>query len=153
MRLSLTLAVACLALTACASAADSTPKPKGAEKYKDDPRLGEQVDKVCFASNIDSFGDNTRDTFTVREGFDHYLIEVFGSCVPLQHAMTIRMLPKTSCLRKGDNVVVSDTLLGGAAEGAFTSQRCMVDKIYKWDPKAKDKAPDTEDSSTPAQDS
>lgn len=157
MRLSLTLAAACLALAGCTTAASSEPKPKGAAKFADDPRLGEQVDKICFASNIDSFGDTTRDTFTVREGRDHYLIQVFGSCTPLEHAMTVRMAASTGCLRNGDHVIVSDTLTGHGGDRPFSTQSCLVDKIYKWDPKAKaaaeDDAGDTEDSKAPEEES
>ena len=137
MRLSLPLATMMLALAACASPAGSTPDARGVAKFKDDPRLGEKVDKICFASNIDSFGDTTRDTFTVREGRDHYLIQIFGSCTPLDHAMTIAMAARTGCLRKGDHVIVSDSLTGTGKTTPFSTERCLVDEIYKWDPKAK----------------
>ena len=142
MRLSLSLAVACLALAGCASQAGGEPKPKGVAKYEDDPRLGKQVDKICFAANIDSFGNTTRDTLTVREGRDHYLIEIFGSCLPLDRAMTVAIDTSTSCLRKGDHIIVSDSLPGSSSGAAFSTQRCLVNAMYEWDPKAK---PDTED--------
>jgi Family of unknown function (DUF6491) len=147
MRLHLTLATAVFALAGCASTTGA-PKAKGAAQFEGDARLGAPVDKVCFASNIDSFGDTTRDTFTVREGKDHYLIEVFGTCSPLQHAMTMRMDATMSCLRKGDHVIVSDSLTGGRGDG-FSTQRCMVKEIYAWDPKAKDDA-DAEENDTDA---
>ena len=143
MRLILALTTACLALAACASTTDGEPTPKGVAKYEGDPRLGEKVDRICFASNIDSFGNTTRDTFTVREGGDYYLIEVFGSCTPLQHAMTIRVDATGSCLRKGDHVIVSDSLMGGK-DIPFSTQRCLINEIYKWDPKAEDEAEDEE---------
>lgn len=161
MRLRLTLAVACLALVGCTTAATSESKPKGAAKYEGDARLGEKVDKLCFTSNIDSFGDNTRDTFTVREGRDYYLIEVFGSCLSLEHAMTIRLPSSSICLRPGDHVIVSDSLTG-RGDPSFSTQRCLVNAIYKWDPKAKSDedadgpGADTEqssDSDTSAEDS
>lgn len=158
MRLSLTLATASLALAGCTSTADHEAKPKGVARYEGDPRLGEQVDKICFASNIDSFGNTTRDTFTVREGGDYYLIEVFGTCSPLEHAMTMRIDAPMSCLHKGDHVIVSDSMTG-AGVGPFSTQRCMVNAMYKWDPKAKDKAEedktgeDSQDADAPAEDS
>ena len=152
MRLSLTLAAACLVLAGCATATDN--KPKGAAKYEGDPRLGEKVDKLCFTSNIDSFGNNTRDTFTVREGRDHYLIEVFGSCLSLEHAMTVRLPTSSICLRPGDHVIVSDSLTG-RGDPSFSVQRCMVNAIYKWDPKAKpdEDEKQTEDATDPATES
>lgn len=158
MRLSLPLAAACLALAGCATAARHEDKPKGVARYEGDPRLGEKVDKICFTSNIDSFGDNTRDTFTVREGRDYYLIEIFGTCSPLEHAMTMRMDAPMSCLRKGDHVIVSDSLTG-AGTGPFSTQRCMVNAMYKWDPKAKDEAgedktgEDSQETEAPAEES
>ncbi|HRX73676.1 MAG TPA: DUF6491 family protein [Hyphomonas sp.] len=155
MRPSFALAVACLALAGCATAADSEPKPKGVAKYEGDPRLGEKVDKLCFTSNIDSFGNNTRDTFTVREGRDYYLIEVFGSCLSLEHAMTVRLPTSSICLRPGDHVIVSDSLTGHG-DGAFSTQRCTVNAIYNWDPKAKDKVDEEktgEESEAPAEES
>ncbi|KCZ87674.1 DUF6491 family protein [Hyphomonas jannaschiana] len=135
MRLSLSLFTALIAVAGCASTADTEPKPKGVAKYADDPRLGEEVDRICFASNIDSFGDNTRDTFTVREGRDYYLIEIFGSCPPLQHAMTMRMDSTMNCLTAGDHVIVSDSLTSSSST-PFSKSRCLVKSIYKWDPKA-----------------
>lgn len=135
MRLSLTLAAAMFALAGCASTTDTEAKPQGIAKFADDPRLGEEVDRICFASNIDSFGDNTRDTFTVREGRDSYLIEVFGACPALQHAVTMRIDASMSCLRNGDHVIVSDSLTGGGNH-PFSTSRCLVKSIHKWDPKA-----------------
>jgi hypothetical protein len=135
MRLSLVLFTVMIAVTGCASTAGTEPKAKGVEKYADDPRLGEEVDRICFASNIDSFGDNTRDTFTVREGRDYFLIEIFGSCPALQHAMTMRMDSAMNCLTSGDHVIVSDSLTTSSST-PFSKARCMVKSIYKWDPKA-----------------
>jgi hypothetical protein len=146
MRLKLTLAAAALALAGCASTTDTDAKPKGVAKYADDPRLGEEVDRICFASNIDSFGDNTRDTFTVREGRDYYMIEIFGSCPPLQHAMTMRMDSAMNCLTAGDHVIVSDSLTTSSST-PFSKARCLVKSIYKWDPKA-DETPSEADEQT-----
>ena len=148
MRFSLTLAAAGLILAGCATPAET--QPKGAAKYKDDVRLGEKVDKLCFTSNIDSFGNTNRDTFTVREGRDYYLIEVFGTCLSLEHAMSIRLPTASICLRPGDHVIVSESMLGHS-EAAFSTQRCTVNAIYEWNPKAKDKA--EEDSEASAEES
>ena len=135
MRLSLPLAAAMIALAGCATTDGSERKPTGVAKYADDPRLGEEVDRICFASNIDSFGDNTRDTFTVREGRDHYLIEVFGTCTPLEHAVTVAIGSATSCLTNGDSIIVSDSLMP-RRDQPFSTARCVVKSMYKWDPKA-----------------
>ena len=143
MRLYLTLASAMFVIAGCASTADTEPKAKGIEKYADDPRLGEEVDRICFANNIDSFGNNTRDTFTVREGRDHYLIETFGPCPALDHAVTMRIDSTLSCLRGGDHVIVSDSLMPNSSS-PFSKSRCLVKSIYKWDPKATEAEEDAE---------
>lgn len=143
MRLSLTFATAMLAVAGCASTAGSERPPAGIAKYADDPRLGEEIDRICFASNIDSFGNNTRDTFTVREGRDHFLIEVFGTCAPLDRAVTMRIGATTSCLTRGDAVFVSDSLTV-RRDQPFSTARCVVKSIHKWDPKAEKTEDDPE---------
>ena len=143
MRLTLTLASTLLVLAGCTTAAGTERKPTGVAKYADDPRLGEEVDRLCFASNIDSFGNNTKDTFTVKEGRDHYLIEVFGTCTPLEHAVTMAIGSSTSCLTNGDSIIVSDSLTGGRND-PFGTARCVVKSMHKWDPKAESKEDDPE---------
>jgi hypothetical protein len=152
MRLSLTLATALIALAGCASTEGSEREPTGVAKYADDPRLGEKVDRICFARNIDSFGDNTRDTFTVREGRDHYLIEVFGTCTPLEHAVTMKIDASTSCLTNGDRIAVSDSLMPQRNQ-PFSTARCVVKSMYKWDPKAEKPDGDLKKDPTESEDS
>ncbi|MEZ5954577.1 MAG: DUF6491 family protein [Hyphomonas sp.] len=152
MRLSLTLAAACVALAGCTSTAAAGDKPsnaRGVEKFADDPRLGEEVKQLCFASAIDSFGNTTRDTLTVREGGDHYLITVFPGCTNLDVAQSVALESRTSCLSAGDHIVVSDSMMPSVhdRQDPFAFQRCTVNGIYKWDPKA-EKAPAGEE--TPA---
>ncbi len=156
MRLNLPLAAAMIALAGCATTDGSDRKPTGIAKYADDPRLGEEVDRICFASNIDSFGDNTRDTFTVREGRDHYLIEVFGTCTSLNHAVTMAIGSSTNCLTNGDSIIVSDSLMP-RRDQTFSTTRCLVKSMHKWDPKAEEaeEGPDTgsTESDMPPEDS
>ena len=123
-------------LIGCTSTGNTADEPRGVAKYADDPRLGGEVDRVCFASTIDSFGNNSRNTFTVREGMDHYLIEVFGTCSSLKDAQQIAIDATGSCLSKGDGVIVSDSIAGFDDRTGIGPQRCIVDAIYDWDPKA-----------------
>lgn len=152
MRPSLALAAAMFAVAGCASTDGSEREPSGVAKYADDARLGEKVDRICFAGNIDSFGDNTRDTFTVREGRDHYLIEVFGTCTPLEHAVTMRIDASTSCLTNGDRIVVSDSLMPQPSQ-PFSTARCMVKSMYKWNPKAQESDGEPAEDSTESESS
>lgn len=131
-------------LVACASSANTSDTPKGAAKFAEDPRLGAETDRICFASNIDSFGNTTRDTFTVREGGSDYLVEVFSSCTPLRNAQTIGFDATGSCLRRGDAVIVSETITASVDSAPFETQRCIVNSIYEWYPDAETETGDTE---------
>ena len=159
MRPSLAFIAAGLVLAACTTSDAEDASPTGAEQFADDPRLGEEVDRICFASNIDSFGDTTRDTFTVREGRDYYLIDVYSSCFALDDAMSIVIDSTGSCLTRGDHVIVSDSIMGPGSRRSsspFGTQRCTVQSMYKWDPKARADAEDDtagEDSGEPAEES
>lgn len=157
MRPTLALLAASLVLAACATSGSGETGPKGVERFAGDPRLGEEVERICFASNIDSFSDTTRDTVTVREGRNHYLIEVYNSCFALDDTLTIALDSTGGCLSRGDHLIVSDSILGPGPRGGgpFSTQRCTVKSIYKWDPKAKDeadeKAPEEDSAEAPAE--
>ena len=124
-------------LAACATSDAPEDRPRGVERYAGDPRLGEEVSSICFASTIDGFGETTRDTVVVRDGRDHYLIAVFGACTPLDDAMRIGMDATGSCLRKHDALIVSDSISDFAETTPFSKQRCLVNGIYAWNPEAK----------------
>ncbi|RAN34290.1 DUF6491 family protein [Hyphomonas pacifica] len=151
MRTLLYILAAPILLAACASTPAGEETPRGVAKYADDPRLGEEVDRICFASSIDSFGNNTRDTLTVREGRDHYLIEVMGVCTNLDDAMRIGLDSTGSCLRDMDAIIVSTQIMGGRDGSPFDTQRCTVKSIHKWNPDA-EKADVEESSSAPQED-
>ncbi|KCZ87873.1 hypothetical protein HHI_15518 [Hyphomonas hirschiana VP5] len=128
-------------LAACASAPGEA-RPRGVAAYADDARLGEKVSNVCFASSIDGFSLNERDTVVLREGRKEYLVEVFGNCLDLESAMTIGIDSATSCLSKGDALIVSTSLTG--SDIGLGPQRCMIQDIYAWNPDAEAAAePDT----------
>lgn len=145
MRLFFISLAAPIILSACATDPNAEPRPKGVERYADDPRLGEEVKRVCFTSTIDGFSENERDTVVVRKGMDHYLIEVFGSCNALEHAQLVGFDSHMSCLSKGDSLVVSESIAGPRNEG-LGGQRCMITAIYDWDPDATDEAEASEES-------
>ena len=133
-------------VAACTTSESAKDRPDGIERYAGDPRLGEEVDRICFASTIDGFGETTRDTVIVREGRDHYLLEIFGSCSPLDRAMRIGLDATGTCLRKNDALIVSDSISGFGEASPFSTQRCMVSGIYKWNPDAETEETDEEDT-------
>ncbi len=119
-------------LAACANGLPGQPVASGFEKFADDPRLGEPVASICFASNIDGFSMNERNTVLLHEGGDRYMVELFGSCPDLEFAQSVGVVAASSCLSKGDALVVSDTFGGGSAQ----PRRCSVREIRAWNPKA-----------------
>ncbi len=122
---------ALLALAACATAA-TEPAARGLDRYADDPRLGEETDRICFASNIDGFSLNERSTVVLSEGRDDYMVEVTGSCFDLDNAEAIALDSPTGCVTPGDAIIVASTMGGGG----IGPQRCLIREIRKWDPKA-----------------
>jgi hypothetical protein len=122
--------LAATALGACASA-PGEPAEKGIAKYAGDARLGEKTNKICFASSIDGFSMNDRDTVLLHDGKKRYMVEVTGTCFDLENAESIGLDSPTSCLTPGDSIIVAETF-----GETFGSRRCMIREIYEWDPKA-----------------
>lgn len=133
----LPLIAAAAALAACTSI-PGTASPRGIARYADDPRLGEATNRICFASSIDGFSMNTRDSVLLHEGRDRYLVEVAGTCMDLEYAEMISLSAPTNCLTPGDAIIVSR-----AMGGTLGPQRCIITKIHEWDPKA---TPPTEET-------
>ena len=125
--------------TACASSADGEETPRGIAAYKSDARLGDKVNSICFASNIDGFREANRDTVIIEgAGRREYMVSTRG-CFQLRHAMSIGLEARDTCLRPGSILLVSDELspaFGGQNTG-LGPDRCFIDEIYKWDKKAK----------------
>lgn len=123
--------LAAAALTACANAPGETVA-SGIERYADDPRLGEETQKICFASNIDGFSMNERRTVVLHDGSKRYMVETSGGCFDLDSAQSIALDSTSSCLTPGDSLIVAQAF--SSAQGP---QRCLIRDIYLWDPKAK----------------
>ena len=142
-----TFAAMLFILSACATA-DQTEKISPL----DDPRLGEKVDRLCFTSSIDSFGETTRNTVVVREGFDHYLIETYGGCLDLDWAQSIALDSFSGCLTRGDEVFAFDSPFGPDRTDRPIS--CTVKAIYKWnlDAEAESEEDEDADQSEPTED-
>ncbi|MDJ0920714.1 MAG: DUF6491 family protein [Henriciella sp.] len=132
---------AALALVGCATETSSTDTAS-VESEQVDPRRGEEVNRICFASNIDGFSETTRTTVVVREGRDHFLIETFGACDPsLDHAISIAFDTFSGCVTRGDDIIAFDSL-SGHSHGGIGPRSCKIKRIYAWDP---DAAEDTEE--------
>ncbi len=128
-------------LSACATAAHGDgkeAKPKGVEKYASDPRLGEEVSRMCFASSVDSFSLATDDTVVLEiSPSKSYLVEVSGACSKLDSAQSIALDAASSCATRGDRLLVSDSAFGLQQASGFGPDRCMIKSIHEWDKRAK----------------
>lgn len=136
------VAIACAnILGACASPGDA--RQGGVAAYADDPRLGEQVDRICFGRQINGFGETTDRTIIVRYGVnEHYLVETAGYCRDLNWAQSIALDQFSTCLTRGDSIIPSSSAFGRNRSGP-PPQSCMIRAIYEWDEAASE--PDTEE--------
>mmetsp|Transcript_33092 Transcript_33092/g.42646 ORF Transcript_33092/g.42646 Transcript_33092/m.42646 type:complete len:166 (-) Transcript_33092:325-822(-) len=149
------IAFTALLLVASACATELTPEQleardqeRAAQVFADDPRRGEQVKNLCFASQIDSFGQTTKRAVVVREGRDHFLIETFPGCFDLDYAQGLAIDSFSSCLSKGDRIIAFDSPFGNVGHRG-AKQSCLIKAIYEWDEDAgKDEADDETEETT-----
>lgn len=140
-------------LSACATAANGNPKDvketklHGVQQFANDPRLGEQVSRMCFVSSIDGFSDATDDTVVLEVSpKKNYLVEVSRSCSRLDSAQSIAVKAASSCATKGDRLLVSDSAFGLKQASGFGPDSCMITGIYEWNEDAGKKEADDKDS-------
>ncbi len=135
-------AVLCFAVSACATgtspeATAEREQSRSDAVFANDVRRGAEVDRVCFTSNIDSFGETTKRAVVIREGRDRYLVETFGGCFDLDWAQSLAIDSFSNCLSKGDKIIASDSAFG-FDKNDISRQSCRVKAIYEWDPDAEE---------------
>lgn len=119
-----------------------------------DPRLGEQVDRICFARTIDNFEviEGEDDAVLLEAGVnDWYKATLIGACNYRQlkwaQGVALDSRPGGGCVTPGDQLIFSRSAFGDFSFPNTT--RCVIDDIYRWNPdaeKATDKAAEpTED--------
>ncbi len=108
---------------------------------KPDPRIGEEVNRICFARNIDSWKeiDGEDRAILLQTGVRNWhRVELSAGCrsrdFRFAHWIGIDSRPAGGCVTPGDAIIV-DT------NGPFT-RRCIITKINKWDETAQ--APEAE---------
>lgn len=109
-----------------------------------DPRLGPEVNNICFARNINGWKEIKGDDRAVllETGVNNwYRVELAGSCryrdFRFAQSIGIESRPGGGCVTRGDVILVN----GG---GGFVN-RCFITKINEWD----DKAPPPEEAAAP----
>jgi len=105
---------------------------RGVAALANDPRLGEEVSRICFASQIDGFRAASRDTVIVESGFkDEFVLGMMGSCQNLQQAQAIALDTGLSCLTEFDNIIVFDSAFGKQTS-PFSQEKCAIKSIHRW---------------------
>jgi hypothetical protein len=135
MKMFIVFAAAAVLTSATAFAGDK------AQQEGPNPRIGAQVDKICFASNINGWKeiDGIDDAVLLETGVKNWnYVQLNGGCEArlfrMAEAIGIENRPAGGCLRQGDVIVVNDA-------GRF-ARRCFIRKIYEWN----DDLPKTDDS-------
>ena len=126
----LLLAGVCVA-AACQTSTETEKTPEAP-----DPRRGEQVRQVCFASQIRGWQPEGRRSVVVEKGVkDHYLLELIGPCQPQDAFTSIGLISRIgggSCLSEGDRLVT---------DARYNDGFCSIRAIYRWNPDAGAPAP------------
>lgn len=108
---------------------------RGVAAFQDDARLGEKVNRICFASQIDGFHSATRDTVIVEGGArKEFLVEMFAGCSNLKSAQALSLPKGYSCLSDRDNIIVHESAFGTAIT-PFSNQSCSIKSIHRWNEK------------------
>lgn len=110
-----------------------------------DPRIGEEVSRICFGASINGWRavDDTDNAVLLQRGVnDWYYVELLGACshrvLRFAQQIGIESRPAGGCIRRGDIIIVQDT--------PGIPRRCSVRDMYKWDDDAETPEEDDEDS-------
>ncbi len=123
--------------SSCASTDKNERKPRGIAALQNDPRLGEEVDKICFSRNISGFESLDERTIILRRNVkDRYVVETYGTCTDLDSAWEIALDSFSSCIRKQDRIILTRT-----TSRPF-NRTCHIKSIHKWNRKANNEASD-----------
>ena len=104
------------------------------------PRQGEEVKQICFASSINGWRevDGERSSVILTKGVsEEYKLDLSGICDLTYAFNSIATRTRgSSCLTRGDDIIFNNGLSG--------MNRCMIKKIYKWNPAEEAEADNTE---------
>ncbi|MCI4644513.1 MAG: DUF6491 family protein [Hyphomonadaceae bacterium] len=145
-RFALAIAGAVFVLGACATTDSDAPSSKEAflAELMEDPRVGEEVDRICFTGNIDGFGNTTKRSVVVSVSPTRdYVITTFTRCSDLDHAQSLAFDDFGACLSRGDKILPFSSAFGPSSADA-PILGCQVDKIYEWDKDAEAEAEEDE---------
>ena len=103
-----------------------------------DPRIGEQVDRICFGRNIDGFKavKGMDDAVLLEKSVnDWYLATLSGACsyrrIKWAMGVAIDQRPTGGCVTPGDWLIFTESITGDMSFPNTT--RCVINGIYEWD--------------------
>jgi len=131
-----------LLLMSCASSGPSKADERRAILLED-VRVGEQVEEICFARQIDRYRENGRDSVVLTRGASDEFLVIIRGCPLLDRAQSIRT-GSTGCLRDMGRITVSDTVSAPLSGVPQRIDSCPVHAIYRWNEDAQDQPAVTE---------
>ncbi|MEQ8936722.1 MAG: DUF6491 family protein [Amphiplicatus sp.] len=118
-------------------AAFAAAAPAGAKDRAGDPRIGDKVDRICFASGINGFQtpDGIERAVVLTKGVkDKYLVDLsgggFGS-LKFAQSVAIDQRPGGGCLTRGDKLIFSDSAFGFDRTDRIGNSY-LITGIYEW---------------------
>ncbi|MEL7546032.1 MAG: DUF6491 family protein [Pseudomonadota bacterium] len=123
-------AVIALFLGACAT---SEPAETSDEiDLTEDPRVGEQLTRLCFTNGINGFSRSTSRSVVLSRGTKDFLVTTRNRCRDLDGALSLSLDSFSGCLSRGDQLISFDSAFGTNI-GGIPAFPCFVDEIYEWD--------------------
>lgn len=108
-----------------------------ADGEKADPRLGKQVDRICFGRNINNFKaiEGEDDAILLEKGVnDWYKAKLIGACnyrdLKWAQSVAIDQRPAGGCVTPGDYLIFSRSAFGDFSFPNTT--RCAISEIHEW---------------------
>lgn len=130
MRKFLTISIASCIVASCAASDEA-----GANS-SDDARLGEKVDRICFARGINGFQSRSDGPGLIltRGARDKFAVTFAGSCRAADRAQRIGISERFGggCLTWGDAIYVSESAFSSNERDPFDPERCIVRSIHEW---------------------
>ncbi|MEE2691344.1 MAG: DUF6491 family protein [Pseudomonadota bacterium] len=112
--------------------------PTFAKDRPDDPRIGEKVDRICFASGINGFQTpkGFDDAVILTKGVrDKYLVELSGAgfgSLRFAQSVAIASRPADGCVSRGDKLIFSDSAFGFDRDNRINQNSYLITAIYEW---------------------
>lgn len=141
MPLSSCIAACRAALAAAIISTALAPGASAGEPAKPDPRIGDEVDRICFASTINGFRtiDGADNVVLLEKGVsDLYRVELSGLCtarvLDFAQSVAIDSRPRGGCVTRGDTLIFSGSAFFN--DRPIDRTRCFITRINNWDEKA-----------------